>query len=1020
MRYPEDMARGRAPGEGKRSGRGRVVAIVVVVVLVALALSLRAIAGFYTDYLWFDAAGAGSVWSTELKVKIGLAAGFTLAFFILLWVNLVLVDRLAPRQRTLGPDEEFLQRYDDLIRPRQRMVRMGVAVLLALIAGVGASGQWANYLLFWHGGSFGERDPLHGQDIGFYIFRLPFLTYVVSWIFASLLIVLMVVAVSHYLAGGIRLQARVQRVTPEVKAHLSVLMGLLALTKAADYALQRYALTTSTRGVVQGATYTDVNAQLPALGLLILISVFCAVLFVLNIRQQGWALPVVAIGLWVLVSLVAGEIYPWFIQSFQVSRKESAREAPFIERNIKATRQALGLSDVKTRQFDYEASPPDSAITSNAATVSNIRLLDPTVVSRTFRTLETQFNYFRFNDLDVDRYELDGQRNQVLIATRDLNTAGIPQDTWEAEHLIYTHGYGLALAPANAVTTRGRPRFLVAGVPLRVENDVAADLPVERPELYFGEGLDGTDGNGYAIVGTTRREQSGNAETRYEGKGGVPIRGFFRRAAFALRFGDLEVLTSEFLTRDSRVLFKRDVGTRVRQVAPYLRLDRDPYPVIVDGRIVYVVDAYTTANTYPYAEHVDTSQLDPGADLYGLPFNYVRNSVKATVDAYDGTVRLYLTDELYGRRDPIIRAWASVFPDLYRPASEMPPELEEHLRYPEDLFRVQTTMWGRYHVSDAEGFYTQSDRWDVAQDPGNDIDGNAAQTGTDGSTRTQRSRIEPYYLQMVLPDEERESFVLFRPFVPHSEDDSKQKLTSFMVGESDPKSFGKLVNYELSRTTASGAVERNRSVDGPLIVNDNIISSTKNNVSQNFALLNTQGSRVDLGNMLIIPIDRGLLYVRPVYVRGNNENSVPELRKVVVVTGQRVEVGDTLAEALGKLFPTADIVTQEGSAPGIDDDTGDDTGDGGGTSPPASTNPADLIADALRLFDEADAALKSGGAGSLSEYQAKLAEAQQVLRQAADALGEPVPSAGNPLGGGDTGTTTTTAPTTSGAPTTTR
>ena len=830
----------------------------------------------------------------------------------------------------------------------------------------------------------------------------------------------MVVAVSHYLAGGIRLQARLQRVTPQVKAHLSVLLGLLALTKAADYALQRYAITTSTRGVVQGATYTDVNAQLPALGLLILISVFCAVLFVINIRQQGWALPVVAIGLWVLVSLVAGEIYPWFVQSFQVSRKESAREAPFIERNIKATRQALGLSSVTTKQFDYQESPPDTAITSDASTVSNIRLLDPSVVSRTFRTLETQFNYFRFTDLDVDRYELDGARTQVLVAARELNTAGIPQETWEAKHLIYTHGYGLALAPANAVTDRGRPRFLVAGVPLRVDPEVAADLPVERPELYFGEGLDGADGNGYAIVGTTRREQSGNSETRYEGKGGVAVRGFLRRAAFALRFGDLEVLTSEFLTRDSRVLFKRDVATRIHQVAPYLNLDHDPYPVIVNGRIVYVVDGYTTANTYPYAEHADTSQLDPEADLYGMPFNYIRNSVKATVDAYDGTVRLYLVDDLYGKRDPVARAWAKVFPRLYRPSSEMPPELEEHLRYPEDMFRIQTSMWGRYHVSDAEGFYTQSDRWDVAQDPGNDINGSAA-TGSDGSSRSQRPRIEPYYLQMVLPGEERESFVLFRPFVPHSDDDSKQKLTSFLVGDSDPSSFGKLVSYELSRTTASGAVERNRSVDGPLIVNDNIISSTKNNVSQNFALLNSQGSRVDLGNMLIIPIGQGLLYVRPVYVRGNNENSVPELRKVVVVTGQRVEVGDTLAEALGRLFPTADIVTAEGSAPGIDDDSGDDGGGGGGSSPSAgsSATPAELITQALQLFDQADEALKAGGAGALADYQAKLAQAQQLLRQASEDLGAPTDSADAPVGD-DSGPTSSTTTAPAATPTTTR
>lgn len=346
MRYPEDAARPRVPEEGHRgAGRGRIVLAVVAVTVFILLLSVHAIARFYTDYLWFDSVGAKSVWSTELVTKVGLSAAFTLAFFALLWINLTIVDRLSPVTRLLGPDEEFLIRYDEIVRPRQRLVRFGVTILFALIAGVGASGQWASWLLFRHGGKFGTKDPLQGQDLGFYVFKLPFLSYVVSWLFASLLIVLLVVAVSHYLTGGIHLQARGQRVSPQVKAHLSVLMAMLALVKAFDYWLQRFALTTSTRGVVRGATYTDVNAQLPALGLLILISVFCAVLFVINIRQRGWALPTVAIGLWLLVALVAGAIYPWFIQSFQVSRKESVREAPFIARNVE-TRKALGLNDV--------------------------------------------------------------------------------------------------------------------------------------------------------------------------------------------------------------------------------------------------------------------------------------------------------------------------------------------------------------------------------------------------------------------------------------------------------------------------------------------------------------------------------------------------------------------------------------------------------------------------------------------------------------------------------------------------
>lgn len=986
--------------------RGWLFALGALVVI--LIFSARAIARFYTDFLWFQSLDSTQVWRTILFTKFGLGLAFSLIFFVLLNANLLITERLAPVWGPLTAEDELLARYRELVGSRQRTVRVLISVLFALVAGLGASGQWNNWLLFRHGGSFGQVDPLLERDIGFYIFDLPFLSYAVSWMFAATVIILMVTVVSHYLNGGIRLQASGQRVTPQVKAHLSVLLAVLALLKAADYLLQRSQLLLSERGAVRGATYTDVNAQLPAIHLLVLISLLSAVVFIVNIRQRGWALPVVGVSLWVLVAMVAGQIYPWFIQTFQVSRKESAREAPYIERNIAATRTAMGLDSVEERDFDYTGRPPDEVITENASTIDNIRLLDPAVVDRTFSNLESQLTYYRFVDLDVDRYPIaeDGSNVAVVLSARELNPTSLPQDTWEARHLIYTHGYAVALAPANAVTSRGRPDFLVSGVsPLSVDPSVAGVLSLTRPELYFGEGIDGPGNDGYAIVGTTRREDSAGLESSYEGKGGVEIRGFLRRAAFYLRFGDLETLTSDYLTRQSRILYVRDVRERVRTLAPFLHFDRDPYPVIVEGRVKYLIDGYTTAATYPYAQRADTSQLEPGADLARIEFNYVRNSVKAVVDAYDGDVQLYLTDELYGGRDPIVRAYARAFPKLFKPLSSLPEVIRKHLRYPEDLFRLQTTMWGRYHISTPQDFYNASDRWDVAQDPGRDPGGtNPGATGS-GLSSGSLPRIAPYYLMMRVPGEEDDEFQIFRPFVPHSDDDSKRQLTAFMVGKSDPGSYGKLQVFTMTRRN-NGKRERNRDVNGPITVNNQMLSTTTGNTSQNITLLNTGGSKVELGNLLIVPIDLGLLYVRPVYVRAASADSAVELRKVIVAVGDRVQVGDTLAEALRRLFTTAKIETREGAVDSLDEVDGSSEGPRG--EEPAA---AELLDRALQLFDEADDALKNGGAAALPDYQSKVAQAQDLIERVQRLL-DPTGEATPILPGAESPTTTQTPATT--------
>jgi uncharacterized membrane protein (UPF0182 family) len=601
------------------------------------------------------------------------------------------------------------------------------------------------------------------------------------------------------------------------------------------------------------------------------------------------------------------------------------------------------------------------------------------VSSQSFQNLESQLSYYKFDDdLDVDRYPIgpDGASTEVVLGTRELNSTSLPQTTWEASHLIYTHGYGVALAPANAVTTKGRPDFQLSGVdPITVAPSVASVLKLKRPELYFSENIDGPSGDGYAIVGTTRKEKSANVDTSYAGKGGVSMQGFFRRAAFYLRFGDLETLTSDYLTPRSRILYIRDVGERVRTIAPFFKYDNDPYPIVVDGRIKYVVDGYTTASTYPYGELADTSQVAPSGDLAGTSLNYLRNSVKAVVDAYDGDVTLYLTDTLYGHRDPIARAYAKAFPDLFTPVSRMPEQIRTHLRYPEDMFRVQTAMWGRYHQQTAEDFYNNSDEWDVAQDPGN-----ALKSATTGGA--QLDRIAPYYLQMRLPGDQSERFVLFRPFVPHSNDDSKKQLTSFMTADSDPGQYGKLRVFTMTQRAGDGKIERNRDVDGPLTIHNQMVSTTEGNVSQDLTLLNSDkgGSRVQLGNLLVVPLGDALLYVRPVYVSAAAADSVPELRRVVLAMGDRTVVGNTLQEAIGKLFPTAGVTTLEG---------GDEPGSGGSTPPPdqaGAPDPAGLLAQAVKLFADADAALKSGGAASLQRYADLNAQAADLVKQAQAAL----------------------------------
>ncbi len=998
MRAPDDLPRRQR--RASRGNRGRTVLIVAVVAVFVLLTSLRGIARFYTDYLWFDSLDQSGVWRGVLGAKVVLAVLFIVAFFVMCWVSLLIADRIAPPYRLSGPEDELLERYHELVAERTGWVRGIVAGVLALIAGSGVSAEWNSWILFTNGGDFGVTDQQFGQDVGFYVFKLPFLSFVVDWLFASLLIVLIVTTVAHYLNGGIRVQPPSPRVSPQVKAHLSVLLAALALVKAADYWLQRFELTGSSRGVVDGATYTDVNAQLPALNLLVLISLAAAVLFVANIFRRGWTLPALAVGLWVFVAVVAGGIYPQYVQSFQVRPNESAKERPYIERNIEATLDALNLREVSVQRFTPLTEPGDVNLTGAEPTIRNIRLWDPaaSLSGQTFEQLQRVRNYYSINDIDVDRYEIDGEMTQVNIGARTINTDGVPGDSWESAHLAYTHGYGVVLAPSNA-SQGTEPEFLVGDVPPLIDPRLEqSGFAMDQPGIYFGEDLEG-----YVVVGTNRDEidfqdEDSTQETTYEGEDGVPANSLVRRMAFALRFGDLNPLISDFMTDESKVIFQRDVVSRVRTLAPFLDADADPYPVVVDGRVTWMVDLYTTTSRYPYAQQADTDQLTPGSGL-NHDLNYVRNSVKATVDAYDGTVTLYVIDE----DDPIIAAYQDAFPDLFTPGDDMPDALREHVRYPEDLFRIQTAAYGRYHLDDPDAFFTQEDAWRVARDPGTaGADPTTQVTDEAGqATGEQRAaRISPYYQLLQLPEGEggggispEAEMVMMRPFVPFSDDDQSQLLTAFMAARMDGDNYGELMVYEMSSRDLP---------DGPGIAAATI--GADETVSELENLLGRGGSEVRYGNMLLVPINDALLYVQPFYVVAEDQSrQLPRLERVIVAFQDEVVIENTLAEALTAMFGET-AVTQE--QPG-DQPTEPSEGDAGAGEPSgtAQEQAAALLDEANTLFDEADAALAEGDLGT---YQDTNQEAQALVDEAIGLLqgDESAPSGGDEA----TTTSTTTAP----------
>ncbi len=926
--------------------RGRRWPIVVVGALVALVLALTALSGFFVDVLWFREVRFSEVFWQVLRTRFVLGLVFGLAFFLALYVNLLIVRRVTPRFRPLTLEQEIFERYRMAAEPYLRWILPAFALLISLFVGLAVTGQWRTYLLWRNasGVSFGVADPELGRDTAFYVFSLPWLRFVQGWLFSALVGVTVLTAFAHYVWGGIRPQATGlgEKVTPQVKAHLSVLLGLILLVKAWGYYLGTFDLLTSSRGVVAGASYTDVKAQLPALRILIFIAIACAVLFFVNIRMRGWALPVIAVGLLALVSVVAGAVYPAFVQRFRVAPQELQRERPYIERNIEATTRAFGLDDITTSQRTVSAAVTSAQLSDNTVTVSNIRLWRPEILKENYEGLQRIRQYYAFTDVDVDRYPIQGDRRLVMLSTREVSQDGIPEAgaTWQNRHLVYTHGFGAVASVVNTATPEGAPQFTLQDIPPTGE----PPLEGNGQRVYFGELSDvrfvlvktGADELDYQGTAGDDQEQ---VTFEYDGDGGIPIGGFLQRALFAWRFRDVNLLISGLIDGDSRIMINRSIYERVPKVAPFLKFDGDPYSAVVDGRLVWIWDAYTTTDEYPYSDPValeDVVSQQPGTPPLSGEVNYIRNSVKVVVDAYSGAMTYYVTDP----DDPIIRVWRNAFPSLFTSVDEASPELLSHFRYPENLFQVQTAQYASYHVVDPDVFYGQQDFWQVPEDPTI-----TSQTGAPVLMR-------PYYLLIRAPGETDESFVLIQPFTPQG----RQNMVAWMAVNCDwGEAFGDVLVYQFPT---------GQNIDGPTQVFSRINQDAR--FSSERTLLSQGGSDVLFGDLLVIPIDDGLLYVQPVYVRSAQANAIPELKRVLVVNGDEIGIGTTLREAL------ADSLPGEGVEPPPDGEEPPPTGD-------LEQQIRALLAEAAGHFEAADAALR---AGDLATYQDEIEAAQEAVNQA--------------------------------------
>ncbi|MBF6160750.1 UPF0182 family protein [Nocardia cyriacigeorgica] len=920
------------------SRRSRVL-LVAAVVLAALLLVGPRLVDTYTNWLWFGEVGFRDVYITVLWTRIAIFAVVGLLVGLVVWAALMLAYRSRPVfVPTAGPNDP-IARYRTTVMSRLRLFGIGIPVLLGVLSGLVAQSNWVTVQLFLHGGSFGETDPEFNLDVGFYAFDLPFYRMILNWLFVAIVIAFFANLVTHYIFGGLRLSGREGTLTNAARIQLAVIAGTFVLLKAIAYWFDRYELLMSSRKepTFNGASFTDINSVLPAKLILMSIAIICAIAFFAGIVLRDLRVPAMAAALLVLSSVLVGAVWPLMVEQFSVRPNAAEKESEYIERNIAATRKAYGITDDKIDYVAYsgESSKNPSSVPVDHATIANARLLDPNILSPTFTQLRQLKNFYGFPEsLDIDRYTINGEVQDFIVGARELSPSSLTgnQTDWINKHTVYTHGNGFVAAPANRVnrpqsddpnaaggsSDSGYPIFMVSDLSTKKEDQ---RIKVDQPRIYYGELISQSNPD-YAIVGATegqtpREYDTDNARFTYDGSGGVPIGNWFNRLAFAAKYAERNILFSSAIGDESKILYNRDPRDRVQKVAPWLTTDGNTYPSVVDGRIVWIVDAYTTLDNYPYAQISslegaveDSIDRKTGRLLPRKEVSYIRNSVKATVDAYDGTVTLYEVDS----SDPVLKAWRGVFPDAVKPASEVSPELREHFRYPEDLFKVQRDMLTKYHVDDPREFFTNNAFWSVPADP-----------TVEGVTASQ----PPYYVLLGDPESGKPVFNLTSAMVGYN----RQFLSAYISVRSDPDGYGKFRILQLPTDTQTQGPQQTQNT-----------MTTAPQVSQEKTLL-SNSNKIRYGNLLTLPVaDGGILYVEPFYNERNtgpNTATFPQLLRVLVSYRDQagsVKVGyaSTLAEALNQVLPGAGaLATPPGGDPAIRPQPGTAPPAEGSAPPPA-------------------------------------------------------------------------------------
>ena len=880
----------------------KLAAAGVLVLFLLIAVSVGR--GIYIDWQWFRSVDLSSVYVTVITTRLWLFFAGAVVYALIATPSVVLAFRFS--QGELHPS--LPPAVAQWMRKSLIWVAVFAVLILSAIFGAVISGQWETFLRFFNSQSFGVTDPLFNRDIGFYVFTLPMVTTIQGWLLGALVITLLGTGGLYFLLFSLR--GLSFPMTFPVKAHLSTIAAVLFVVIAWSYWVDLFELLYSPGGAAFGAGYTDVHARVPALRVLMAVTAAGAVLLVGNIFISGFRLALAAVALWIGAVILVGTIYPAAIQRFQVEPNELTLERQYIERNIEATRHAFGLTDIQVQPFPATEEITAETIDNHPGIINNIRVWGTGPLRSLYNQRQFIRPYYDFLDVDVDRYEVDGEYRQVLLGARELSPDKLPDEAqgWVNQRLQWTHGYGAAMSPVNEFTPEGLPNYFLQDVPPQGSFELA------RPEIYYGE-----QSRNFVVVNSKEEEvdfptDEGPVYTQYQGQGGVPIDSFIDRLAFAWHFRDLNLLISSQVTNESRIQFRREIQERILTLAPFLSLDRDPYLVIADSQLFWIQDAYTTSDQYPY------SQPFEGGD-----FNYIRNSVKVVVSAYDGTVDFYVVDQF----DPVVATYQSIFPELFAPLGEMPASLQEHVRYPLDLFTIQSQTYLTFHMTDSGVFYNREDQWSIPQEV------------VEGS----RQPVEPYYVISQLLESEIDEFLLIQPFTPVN----RPNMVAWLAARNDVPNYGELILYNFPRE---------RQIDGPAQVEARIDNDAA--ISEQFTLWGQVGSTVIRGNLLVIPIEESILYIEPIYLQAENL-AFPELRRIIVADATRVTMQPTLEEALRDLFGGV-------APPPVD------TPDGG---EPLGI-PTELSEELQRLADSV-----AGMRGTLSDIEEALARLQQLAQETA-------------------------------------